>query len=234
MNWICPLPRTRLASLHGRRTVLLLLAGLLPAQWICSPLHAQPPADTVRTYAQGPLTADDFRGQPPDRATLPGGNLPALASTTTELRYDCRYRSARRDRTWTVWLTEFHAVAVLNRDKCWNLRKEDRQLLDHEQGHFDLAQVWAERAEAGIKTAIERDEMRESRATEQAAIDALQAAIDRKMDTYRQGLVAADRDYDQVTRHGALAAKQAEQRRLHTELLRSARAGTAPARAAGP
>lgn len=231
MNWTCSLPRTRLASLQCRRTIFLLLAGLLPVAMTSSPLLGQPPAEPVRTYAQGPLTADDFRGQPPDGAKLPGGNLPALAYTVTELRYDCRYRSARRDRTWTAWLTELDAVAVLKRGESWNLRPEDRRLMDHEQGHFDLAQIWAERAEAGIKTAIERGELRESRATEQAAIDALQAAINRKMETYRQGLVAADRDYDQVTRYGALAGKQAEQRGLHTELLRSA---ASPPRTAEP
>lgn len=155
--------------------------------------------------------------------------MPALAYTATELRYDCRYRLVRRDRTWTAWLTQLDAVAVLKRDECWILRKEDRRLMDHEQGHFDLAQIWAERAEAGIKTAIERGELRESRATEQAAIDALQAAIDRKMETYRQGLVAADRDYDQVTRYGTLAGQQAEQRGRHTELLRASAAPSVPA-----
>ncbi|MCO6457302.1 MAG: hypothetical protein J5I93_18545 [Pirellulaceae bacterium] len=210
------------------RTLFRVLGSLLVCSTYSSTLVGQQP-EPVRTYAQGPLTADDFRGQPPDQAKLPGGNLPALAYTATELRYDCRYRLVRRDRTWTAWLTQLDAVAVLKRDECWILRKEDRRLMDHEQGHFDLAQIWAERAEAGIKTAIERGELRESRATEQAAIDALQAAIDRKMETYRQGLVAADRDYDQVTRYGTLAGQQAEQRGRHTELLRASAAPSVPA-----
>ena len=209
------------------RFAVCLIAGLIAAGSPCSHVWSAPPATSQpRTHSQGPLTADDFLGAPPKETRLLGGTLSAMAYTATDIHYTYRYRTERRERKWSAVLTEFDAFGVMLPDQSWNLRKGDRQLMDHEQGHLDLAEMWARRARAELLKAIARGEIRETGETAEAAVKSLRADTQRRARKFRDVLLEAHRSYDQVTRYGTLRDKQAEQRKQQAraiEALRSAK-----------
>jgi hypothetical protein len=150
---------------------------------------------------------------------VPDGTLSALAYSATELRYEYRYLTRQRDGRWTAWVAEFHAYGVLLREDSWLISKNNPGLLDHEQGHFDLAELWARRAQAEVRDSIRRRQLRETAVSEQRAVRQLQEAVAKKVEKFREAMLQAHRSYDQVTRYGTLADKQAEQRQAQKEAI---------------
>jgi hypothetical protein len=101
---------------------------------------------TPRLAAQGPasiewgqpITFRDFESRPMETDTAV-----ANISVTILLGY-----SSASDGNLT-----FRVVAVMDKDKSWIKAKfrNNHAILKHEQGHFDIAHIYAKKLEAGVK-----------------------------------------------------------------------------------
>jgi hypothetical protein len=81
------------------------------------------------------LTWDDFR-RPPDPSS------PNAALTGTIIRYDFGYNS--------VDGLKFHIHCQFNKNNSWGRNKTD-YILSHEQGHFDIAEIFARKLDKAFK-----------------------------------------------------------------------------------
>jgi hypothetical protein len=162
------------------------------------------------------LTPGDFRGQVPAfRKVEPGGGfVPLTAYTFTEIRYDTRYRVTGSGNRWTARLFSAEAFAVILRERSWNRQPDNKKLLDHEQGHFDLTHAHA------LAVQLRLDELIRTRrgptgtgSTSAAAIASLDGKLRDELKPLFDQHVAAQEEYDRVTAHGANSGPQEEKRK---------------------
>jgi hypothetical protein len=212
-----------------RGFVILLLAASLvlsPA----APLDAQAPAqlsDTrtdgapakLRKYSEGALTAADFQGKPPAAAPAKD-NITMVANTMSVVRYVYRLRTnSERDGSWTARLTSFDCFSAVEPAKCWNSVPESPRVLDHEQGHFDLAEIFARRMQRRFDELMAGNNASGSGGTERLAREALEKEIKRISDDVYAALTEAQATYDKETRHGTRPRAQREHRRWQRQEL---------------
>ena len=155
------------------------------------PIAAQP---AMRTYQSGPLTAADFRAAAPREAKLD-------ALTVTELRYEYRYQ------TWTdsqgnctLQLTQVLVETWLDRSRSWNRKPADGELLEHEQGHFEVTEAVRRKAIAYWKGRVKQVRLR--RSSEKAARKAAGELVQREMAPFFERLRLMHALYDRETQHG--------------------------------
>ncbi len=177
-------------------------------------------ANQVRRYAEGPLTAADFLAEAkPDDPTL---RIHPRAYCATDIRWECRYGKSTQNRVTTLRLERVDVSAVVVRDKSWNVRPDDKALLDHEQGHFDLAQLYALRAQRHFVKLLEAGHAPEGKGrSEQQAWRSLEQQINDRIEGFLAELRLEHRRYDEATRHGELPGPQAEQRRQQLDAIRA-------------
>jgi hypothetical protein len=190
---------------HAARVGIVFLAGVLAE---CRPVaaaaeHALPPG---RSYQDGPLSADDFQAVPAD-------NSPLTACTMTDLRWDYCYQYQRTGRTVSAFLKELTIDAVVVASQSWNRRPGDKRLLDHEQGHFDLAWVAALQARRHFAEEYQTRKLTATGATSALAFESLRRKVEQELRAAQERLIASHAEYDRVTRHGLDRAAQAEQRK---------------------
>lgn len=164
-------------------------------------------AEDLRPYEDGPLTADDFRGEPPDAAL-------GDAQTTTHLRYDFRYRYRFTGGATVLTIEQVEVEALIDRDTSWNRRPGDADLLAHEQGHADNAWIQCLKARLAVRTKLDRPGgwTFTARSLKDAKAEANEALND-TMQAFEKEGVEADAAYDRETRHG-LGPRQGEWRRV--------------------
>jgi hypothetical protein len=171
-----------------------------------------------RKYEDGPLTKDDF-GEIP--AFVPAG---ASARTVTELLYNYHYKYRSNSRSTTITLSSIEINAYIRRDQSWNRNLDNEALLDHEQGHADIAQIECLRARLAFRERLRKGRPIEVTASSlKEAETALQREVKREMDKYEQAAREADAEYDRATSHG-LNGQQAEWRRVQQETLKKLQA----------
>lgn len=163
-----------------------------------------------RPYDEGPLTAEDFLHQP---KTVPKGTV---ALTATELRFEYKYRYKSNARNTTATLSSLEITAYIRRDLSWNLSPESKRLLDHEQGHADIAQIQCLKARLAARKIIGLQATAGSIEEAQAALG---REVSRHMQPFEDAMREADAEYDRETFHG-LGGKQAEWRRVQVETLK--------------
>ena len=170
-----------------------------------------------RKYADGPLTEADFRGHPPT-----DGKQPFQAFLFLDISWSSQYRSAGRGRTVTAFLTQFEATAATNPSTSWNRwGKKNLDLIDHEQGHFDIAQAHALRLEIKLRKLLAAKKPPAGTGeTEAVAVSALNELLDRECTAAKAVSDEENVEYDRVTRHGTNLEKQRELRRVHQETLK--------------
>jgi hypothetical protein len=165
-----------------------------------------------RRYADGPLTAADFAGQAPEQSPINMG-IEMVANTECEVRYE--YRAAIEQRApdlWTARITSFTCTAVVIRGKCWNTQPESQRVLDHEQGHFDVAEIAARRAQKHF-TSLSRDRNAATAGRDRRAAERkLDQEIKKAMQEVYDGLTKAQKTYDEETRHGTAILPQIRHR----------------------
>jgi hypothetical protein len=187
-------------------------------------LHADEPnsllTNHARRYADGPLTAADFLAETkPDDSTL---EVDPRAYCATEVRWEYRYGQSTRDRVITLRLERIDIYALVLRNESWNVRKDDKVLLDHEQGHFDLTHLHALRAQRHFAKLLQSGRAPESKGrTEQQAVQILEQQIRSEIEPFLTQAKLAHRRYDEATRHGELGGPQAEQRRQQLDAIRA-------------
>ena len=122
-----------------------------------------------------PVVYADFEAKP-DRADTAAANI----SVTISLGY-----AKTRDGN-----LKYRVTAVMDKDESW-IKEEFRtkEVLNHEQGHFDIAHIYAKKLEAALKT-------RRYMAKDVPALHAL-------YDTFLEKMNALQLQYDKETKGGA-------------------------------
>jgi hypothetical protein len=196
---------------RASRAIRLVRLPLLSAMLaVCTGLSLSSPAaedaPATRSYADGPLTVDDFRAEPP----ADSGKL--LAVTTTHLTFRIQHRYVVNNRRATAYLTEITIDAVVMPDRSWSKRPADKQLLDHEQGHFDLTMIEALRARLHFAQRGKLTKLTATGATSEEAVASLGTKVEREMRKFFDELFAIQQEYERATMHGTVRDVQAEHR----------------------
>jgi hypothetical protein len=190
--------------LRFRTPVVLLLLSALAGTTL---------ATDRRPYADGPLSKGDFLEEPRE---LPAGGL---ARTATELLYKFDYTYKGSARNTTAMLDRIEINAYIRRDKSFNLRPDDKGLMDHEQGHADIAQIHCLRARLAFQKTMRKGRIEATGSSLKDAQTALNREIERQIQEFVTAMRDADAEYDRATSHG-LGGKQPEWRRVQLETLK--------------
>jgi hypothetical protein len=170
-------------------------------------------AEDTRPYDDGPLTADDFRGKPPEDSV-------AAAKTATQFSFDFKYRYKLTARGTTVTLDRITITACIRRDQSWNRYPDNMRLLDHEQGHADIAQIHCLQARLAFRKSLAKGQGLSATASSlNEAVASLERAIHRDIASFEKAAQDADAEYDRETANG-VGANQREWRRVHAETLK--------------
>jgi len=191
-----------------RSAITALLGAAMLGSMAVSVLAQSPSAPQQRPYEDGPLTAGDYRTEPPED----DGGLDAF--TTTDLRFRYEYRSRTTPRRVTIWTTKIMADAVVVPGKSWNRRPEDTRLLDHEQGHFDLSYIAALRARLHF---ARQGRITATAASSEDAVRGLEKEIQRQMQEFVDAVLSEHHEYDRRTRHGLDRRAQLKERESQRE-----------------
>ena len=207
---------------------LVLVSALAIASGVISRnSHAQIPGQEAnggskpdRRYDNGPLTEADFRGKTPTEGELAGS--PFQAFLFMDITWSSQYRSAGRGRSVSAFLTQFEATAVSNPGKSWNhWGKKNPDLLEHEQGHFDITQIHAQRLEIKVRKLLAAKKPPAGTGeSEAAAVEALNALLEKEAKSAKAASDEENREYDRLTAHGGELEKQRELRHVHQETLK--------------
>lgn len=177
----------------------------------------------ARPAADGPLTKDDFRAKVPESPPTFEG-APLRAWTWGDVQHRYRYRFVTEDGKVRMTLTEIDVFAVVFRDQSWITAPDDAALLDHEQGHVDLATIHAVRARAQLRGMAARGELTATAKDEATAKQELEKRLKKVLDEELAVWSADNRRYDRETRHGADREQQRQHRAHHSRLLRELKA----------
>ncbi len=219
---------------HGMRPryVSSFLAVIVAGAGLCGIGHAsivfadetcakQANADSgTRPYADGPLSPADFRCPAPNPLPEKNGVL-LSAMTYTSLHYNTRFQWQEiRPGRFQARLTSFEITTQVDRRKSWTTRPNDERLLDHEQGHLDVAELWARRIQDRFDSLISSRIISGSGSSGGQAIEDLNHQVDSRV----QGLLAQEKQaqdqYDVQTHHGLSRANQSEARIAQIAALR--------------
>jgi hypothetical protein len=177
-------------------------------------------ADTLRKYSDGPIVPGDFKAAVPDPTPVKDG-IKLRAMTHTEIRYATRHRwDEAKTGTVTAWLTRFDCYAALLCDKCWIKEPMDVRLIDHEQGHFDITEINARRAQRKFDRLIAEKGLTGHGNDEASAVADLNKQVRDQMQQVFDKEREEQIDYDRVTNHGRNHSAQAEQRRLQHDRIK--------------
>jgi hypothetical protein len=166
----------------------------------------------LRRYADGPLTVEDFAGKPPEKSPINMG-VEMVANTDCKIRYE--YRSTVEQRApdlWTARITSFTCTAVVEPAKCWTTAPESLRVLDHEQGHFDLAEIAARRTQQHFAGLVSNRKVVANGRDGRAAERMLNQQIKKAMQEVYDSLATAQKTYDEETRHGTAILAQSGHR----------------------
>ena len=174
-----------------------------------------------RRYQEGPLTVRDFRGKVPRDAD--GKANPLLAFTKTDFRYDWKSTFTRRNRKHYLVATEIDLYSVMLPQHSWNCTPRDRQLLDHEQGHFDITEAQIRKAILQLRAPSSRRLFRSSGNSRTRAVQRFEENLTRFLEPFVTASRKHHQHYDKTTRHGRIrSAQEHERKKQKLELQRLA------------
>jgi hypothetical protein len=166
-----------------------------------------------RYYSDGPLLASEFRGTRP--SSVSDG---MLAHTETVCRYRYHYRFDRTRRGIQARVTSIEFVAVFVPEESWNAAPDDRLLLEHEQGHFDITYAAALEAQLEFEGRIRRGRgMTAIGSTREEAARRLDEQLKHTTERFLSSLGDQHQHYDEITGHGTNRAAQREFARVHQQ-----------------
>jgi hypothetical protein len=173
---------------------------------------AEPPNPrTMRLYNEGPLAASEYPGKPADAPAGFG------ARTDTQLRYHAEFEYLVGPSTVICQVKELTFYAVLSPETSWADPERIGELLDHEQGHFDITQKHVLLATAALKPKVARKAIKASGATPEKAKAALSKRLEAEVKPFADRGIAENKAYDEATRHGTLSQAQTEWRTRQLE-----------------
>ncbi len=112
---------------------------------------AKPPTEGVQYWTEGQrLSFEDFQGKP---AQIDSAQQESTSQNTSTHRYgtivtalDVLVRTENEKTTFTI-------RAAMDRKSSWIRKKRDAVTLKHEQGHFDIAEIYARMLRRDIRIA---------------------------------------------------------------------------------
>ena len=200
--------RTRpFASIGWRWPLVWLFVGLGSA------VHAEKPKN--RYYSQGPLKLSEFRQYAPEAQ-----RFRAFTMTRVAYRYEFDGKQTAPDRFETTLKSLVVYSEFLPKESWWH-RRAPANLLDHEQGHFDIAEITAIRLQLAFRKVLNGGRpISATGITLQDAKLALNKKLQLVFDAANKQAAEENRQYDLQTRHGNRFSTQAEVRRIQTLTLK--------------
>lgn len=183
-----------------------IFAGVLLAAGIPR-VVAQDNAPNMRPYSEGPLRGEDFQGKAPDEPQFKN-NVKLLAYSLTDIYYNYKYQFEKRGNTVTAWAAEVTFTAMFLRDKSWNRAPQNIVLLAHEQGHFDITQIYTWRCQQAFDKLMAKKAIIGRGATEDEARKAMEAEINKQREPFLQAWRDEHLRYDKETNHAQDRARQ--------------------------
>ncbi|QDV24499.1 DUF922 domain-containing protein [Aureliella helgolandensis] len=191
-----------------------LITSFQAAQWLTffccwGVAVGKEPAALERPYELGPLTISEFIGR-----VEPGST--AQANTATRVRSKFRYSIRRSGRHFEAKITSITLFTVFLPQDSWWASHASTALLDHEQGHFDIAEINVRKAQLAIAQSKSNGKsMMVTKNSKQEASAAVVAMLDEQLQQVDSQIAADNLEYDRDTRHGLSSPKQSELRRIH-------------------
>ena len=188
------------ARWHGVRFIVtLLLVGLFGL--FSHGTTSQGNVPGVPWDATTPLTWDLFRCAPPADAV----NRSEAAAIHMTVRWHASYSVTSRGAAWTGRVQTVTVSNTMEPSLSWVVSgKANAHVLRHEQGHFDLNEVYRRKLELHL-TCLQAES-----ASKQGAIDALNTALHQRANEILAQLQAAQARYDAEAGHGNDPTGQAQ------------------------
>jgi hypothetical protein len=196
------------------RALHFIVAASVAAPLLCG---AQNGAGEVFAWESArPLTWSDFRG--PIDATASADTV-AMTAASLSWKYAYRMESGRRDCTYR--LTEISTQATFDPSQSW-ARMEHRTptVLEHEQGHFDLTEVFRRMLAAEGAELVDAPHQCRPNARQTDVEARVAALVEPLRDRIWDELQRVQTAYDDETRHGIDTAVQREWTARIAEALR--------------
>jgi hypothetical protein len=171
------------------------------------------------------LAWDDFTGNPPPKKVPEDPKDPASYDAATVSWIDWHRQTAtklqleKESSKWNCVATwEVGARAAFRPSKSWvRPDKKSAELLDHEQGHFNITKTYADKLDAFLKKMVAGKEGKGSAldpkiAREKALADLYKLVSVKQLSDavkkYETAEAAKQKEYDNETKHGTEAAEQ--------------------------
>lgn len=186
-----------------------------------SVLQAEEPVKSKwRTYAAGPLRREDFQVTPPDDLTEQESQHEAMIYG--DLHFDYQYRTMNGVGQVTLYPTSIRIWAVMDSQKSWFLKEANRpvELLDHEQGHFDIFEIAARQLQQEFDAQVADDKLVVKARTEKEAVAKFKEKLQKRMEDTNKYLKQVGQEYDNLCMHGQKLTEQRELREVHRRHLK--------------
>ena len=180
-----------------------------------------------RLHSDGPLKREHFK------ADIPSGRDDLDAVVYTRLRYGYKFRTDVVDDGFELTCTTIVCCSEQLPDRSWIRDSAKAELLDHEQGHLDLAEVVARKAEARLRYLVRKSKIKSRSTTVEAAEKALIRTIRAQLMPFDRELANVNDEYDRVTSHGRDEDAQKTERRKQRKLMRDLSKRTMPSLSLG-
>lgn len=186
-------------------------ASMSPAQIATTPTEPSRPKlhSKLRRYDQGPLKLSEFRRNTKD-------SIRGRANTMTRVMYEYKtYAKQTKPKHFEVELRSMKVYSIFLPEASWWNHPPSDALLDHEQGHFDIAEITARRLQASFRKALKSGKtIRGLGRSLEAAQKQLEAKLQKVIDLANKQSLEENQEYDSLTRHSVLVSAQAEYRRI--------------------
>lgn len=189
--------------------------GSTPASALAAQKNLPEPPELFWSEAR-PVSWQDFWGEAPPASLL--GN--EAARIWLELKYSAAWEISfdAAHRQWIAQLSHISTQAFMDRQRSWAVpERRTPDLLRHEQGHFDLLEIFRRRLDREFLSLLERKVGAPSReGAEQRLIAVLEEIYKRVWQAHE----ACQTQYDQETRNGQDRLKQEQWNNLIAQWLR--------------
>ena len=165
--------------------------------------------ESHRPFNLGPLTVQDFQKSPPEVSH-------GKAYTQTRVMFTYEYGLQKSgNNVYEASLTKLQTYSVfLPRESWWN-HPSSAWLLDHEQGHFDIAEITSRRVQLTFNRLFKsRKTVTAKGRTAALAKKALVEKLNEVMVVANKQALQENEEYDRRTAHGMKRREQLEHRRI--------------------
>lgn len=170
---------------------------------------AEKPKQKPRRYDQGPLSISEFNTDSPQAVR-------GRAFTMARIMYEYKTIEKRLNANrYQVELKSLDTYSIFDRENSWWGHRPSQALLDHEQGHFDIAEIASRRIDLAMRKAIkQRKTIRGLGRNLRRAREDFESKLRQAIDLAQKQAEEENADYDEQTMHGIRTSRQSEYRRI--------------------